>query len=772
MRKLAMAAIAFSVAIFTANYILPIKWLLRVAALIAGVGIVFITILIILKKNYKLYAVLMLFFAIGLYSFYFHNRNTVIVAEEYAGESHWVMAEVLDFPEIYDDYCRIIVRLESGKQQKLKALLYDNDKQLLEAKPGNKIYMAAHVKAADTLYGEKYDNYHSKGIYLKLSSAGYVQLFDGFKIKYLPQYVSHFLSAKINEIFPDDTEVFMRSLMLGDKTDFYDSEELYVSLSRAGLMHIVAVSGMHISFLVGLMQSLLGRGRRSAFMCIALLWFFVFVTGAGASVIRAAFMHTYFLMAPILRRQNDSITSLSVILATLLLINPFAIASISLQLSFGAMCGIVLFSDKIHRMLSSKLSTFSGSIILRGIVASISCSLSVMVFTIPLTALHFGNVQLLSPVTNLISLWAVAACFCWGWISCALSVFPVLGVLSATLCSYLARYIILVAKLISAIPFSVLYMQTKFAYLWVVGVYVLFAVPYALRIKNIAVYLTFAIFSALSAALLMYGTAMYYKTHETLNILDVGQGQCVTLLTGESTIVLDCGSINTLDNAGAIAASHLYSRGRPAVDMLVLSHLHEDHASGAVMLMEMMKVKTLILADNYDETDPLYLELSDCARRRGTELIQIDEDYTVRTGDTVVELLYNDSSADENESCIISKITHKGIEFLAMSDASRKMERGLVEEYDLSSIDILLVSHHGSKYSSDAKLLEEIEGETAIISTGWNYYGHPDDETLDALETYGYNVYRTDELGDIEIRVGNSYVEKNWKDRYEIKLPR
>jgi competence protein ComEC len=90
--------------------------------------------------------------------------------------------------------------------------------------------------------------------------------------------------------------------------------------------------------------------------------------------------------------------------------------------------------------------------------------------------------------------------------------------------------------------------------------------------------------------------------------------------------------------------------------------------------------------------------------------------------------------------------------------------------FSRASLNILCLLFDSA--SSDAKLLEEIEGETAIISTGWNYYGHPDDETLDALETYGYNVYRTDELGDIEIRVGNSYVEKNWKDRYEIKLPR
>ena len=159
----------------------------------------------------------------------------------------------------------------------------------------------------------------------------------------------------MEKIFPADTAVFMKSLMLGDKSEFYNDDALYCAMSRAGFMHIVAVSGMHVSFLVGLLQFILGRGRRSAVICIALVWLFVLVTGASPSAVRAGFMQSMLLMAPVLRRENDAVTSLSAILALILLSNPYAAASISLQLSFGAMAGIICFSGKLFEAAMNKL---------------------------------------------------------------------------------------------------------------------------------------------------------------------------------------------------------------------------------------------------------------------------------------------------------------------------------------------------------------------------------------------------------------------------------
>ena len=95
-----------------------------------------------------------------------------------------------------------------------------------------------------------------------------------------------------------------------------------------------------------------------------------------------------------------------------------------------------------------------------------------------------------------------------------------------------------------------------------------------------------------------------------------------------------------------------------------------------------------------------------------------------------------------------------GQSLLFLADATVEMQQKLLIEKDLSVIDIFAVSHHGSKYSTSRALLELIGGDDAIISVGHNYYGHPAKETLDALKRWGYNVYRTDLDGNIEIVIG------------------
>lgn len=759
MRKLALAAISFSAAIFTANFFLP-EYELAALSAVATAGLLLYA---IGRRRVKALGTALFFFALGLFCFHIHSRNTLEKAELLAGETCMVAAEVQDFPEVYDDYCRLNVRLKSADLPKFKAILYDNDKKLCDAKPGDIVCLKAKISPADTLYGEDYDNYHSKGIYFKLSSQGSEQVIRSFDAAYIPRYVSNWLSGHISSIFPADTEVFMRSLMLGDKSDFYDDTRLYVDMSRAGLMHIVAVSGMHISFLVGLLQGILGKGRRSALICIALVWLFALVTGSGPSVLRAAFMHSYFLMAPILRRENDSVTSLSVILAILLAINPFAAASISLQLSFGAMCGIVLFADKINRALLGVVPAHAGRGLVRTLTASVACSLSVMVFTVPLTVIHFGNVQLLSPVTNLISLWAVSICFCWGWFSCALSVIPFVGTVSAWLCSWLARYIFLAAGLISSMPFSVMYMETLPAWIWLFASYAMFILAYLFRKHRMPAFILAFTISAVSAAAVIIGSAAYSRTYDSINVLDVGQGQCISILSPEAAVVLDCGNINTVDDAGMKAAAHLYSRGRDSVDLLVLSHLHEDHADGAVMLMEMIKVRNLALPADCDAESGIYRQIVETAVRNGTKLIPVDYDMKLSVGGIEIEFIKSGYGEDENERCLITRLELSGAQLLAMADASCRMEQKLVEEHDLSDTDVLVVSHHGSKYSNCDVLLDEARAELAVISVGYNYYGHPAEETLEALQTYGYNVLRTDLDGDIEIKIGNSYGKKTWE---------
>ena len=753
MRKLAIGALAFSAAVYAANYILPLGWLIVPAVLLAVAAAA----LAALRERWVRGAVIaMLSFSLGLLSFYVHYELTAKRAQTLAGEQREVRVRLTGYPVSYGDYCRAEGRVISDGLPRLRAIVYDNDGSIGGAAPGQILTFAASFNTADKLYGQPYDYYHSKGVYLKLSSRGEIQVEDGgFAPGSLPVRLSHYLSGRVDSVFPRDTACFMKSLMLGDKSGLYDDEALYNDLSRAGFMHIVAVSGMHIAFLVGLIRLLLGATRRSSVICIALVWGFTLITGASPSTVRAAIMQSMLLMSSFFQRENDPVTTLSAALALILLQNPFAAASVSLQLSFGAMAGIMLCASPVYSALSGCLPERLRGGAVRYILSTLASSVAVMVFVLPLTAAHFGSVPLLSAVTNIAGLWAVSLCFCGGWISCLLSLIPALGAAAAWLCSWLARYIFLVARLVSDVPFAALYTQTEGSWLWIGCTYLFFAAALKLKWKAVCRLALPALLSAaLLAAVLLRSDREYTLGRPTVGVVDVGQGQCVAAISGEDTVVVDCGNSLSAENAGELAGAYLKSCGRDRVDLLVLSHLHADHANGAVMLMEIMPVDTLILPRSDGGDAELRDSIVRCAALHGTELVELTDDARVHCGDIELDILVPVGAGGENEDCLVTVLSIGEYDVLLSSDSSAQIERELIKKRELGNTELLIVGHHGSKYSSCGELLRAIGGGDAVISTGYNNYGHPAEETLERLAECGYNVYRTDQDGTVEIRIG------------------
>ena len=328
MRKLATAALAFSAAVFLANYALPVDRLLVPAVLSAVLG----ALLALFQRRWLTPAVLALvFFSLGLLQYRLYAGRTLERAAGYDGQTASVEGRLLDYPDVYDGYTRLLIRIEDGDLPHFKAVVYDNGHLLDNARPGDRVRFTASVRSADTLYGKPYDNYIVNDIFFRLTRKGDARLTsDGFSLRALPVRLRQLLCSRADEVFPADVRPFLKALMLGDRDDFYADDALYVSMTRAGLMHVVAVSGLHVAFLVSLLQFILGKGRTGTLVSIAAVWLFVLVTGAGKAAVRAGFMQTLLLLAPILRRENDPVTSLSAVLALCLCVSPFAARSSSI----------------------------------------------------------------------------------------------------------------------------------------------------------------------------------------------------------------------------------------------------------------------------------------------------------------------------------------------------------------------------------------------------------------------------------------------------------
>ena len=753
MRWLATAALAFSAAVFAACYALPVAWL----PICAGAGMLLALLTAVLPKRGRFLRALplaLLAIAAGFGCFYVHDLRTRTPARLLDGQSLSISGVVLDYPQLYDGYCRAQIRLNTRGLPKLEALVYDKGMWLSEAVPGQRVDFRGVCSAADTRYGQHDDFYNARNVYLRIRAESAVKVSGRSSARYLPARAAHFLIRQIQDLFPKDTAPFMRSLLLGDKSELYENRELYLAMSRAGLMHVVAVSGMHVAFLVSLIQLLLGKTRRSSVLCLVLVWFFVLTTGAGPAAVRAGFMQSLLLLAPLVRRENDPVTSLSAALGLILLVNPFAAASVSLQLSFAAMAGILLLAEPMTNLVQESLPEA-----LRGPLKSAAditaTSLSVMLLTAPLLVVHFGYLPLLSPLSNVLALWAVSACFCGGFLCCGLgAIWPLLGRIAAWLVSWLSRYLFAVAGLVSSLPLAVVYMEGVLPLLWVLLCYGLFTLSFVSSLRARWKLLLPSALSALSLCLMLLSVRSAYEGGRgVVTIHDVGQGQCVSVFSGDKTLLVDCGSTGSLENAGEKAAAYLRACGRKQVDVLLLSHLHADHANGVCTLMEMIPVKQILLPEEEEEENGLLAEIRKSAARKGTEIFCLSADMDLSLGGIRATVFVPLAGKSADESCLMTRVSLGDFDVLIPGDAGKSQERALLERQDLSGTEVLIVGHHGSRSASSGEWLAALGGETAVISVGYNTYGHPSNEVLERIDAYGYNVFRTDRNGTVEIRV-------------------
>lgn len=283
---------------------------------------------------------------------------------------------------------------------------------------------------------------------------------------------------------------------------------------------------------------------------------------------------------------------------------------------------------------------------------------------------------------------------------------------------------------------------------WAGFVYLLFALYLLSRAKEkrpilpvCACVITFCLSALLTASTVR-------QSDLTLSVLDVGQGQSVAVFSGNSVALIDCGGSG---DPGDTAATYLQSFGRNTVELLILTHFHEDHAGGVPTLMERMKVRAIAMPD-VDEDSALRREIETMAEEQGTTLY-----YITRTSSVTIEgttfTLYAPAadSGDSNEQCLSVLCTGGDWDALFTGDMPMEEELRLLNRESLPDIELLAAGHHGSKYSTGENFLAALRPEIAVISVGYNTYGHPTPETLARLEAIGAEIYRTDEQGTITI---------------------
>ena len=597
-------------------------------------------------------------------------------------------------------------------------------------------------------------HHRSEGKFLLLYDDGNLKITDADKAPWfcLPAVWRNKLLTSIEQLFPEDTAGFAQAIILGERDNL--DYKTQTSLKVSGIQHVVAVSGLHVSVLFGLLQVLTFKKRYiNLFVSVPLLIIFAAIVGFTPSVTRACIMQILMIIAEIAFKDYDPPSALAFSVLIMLVVNPLAITSVSLQLSAGCVIGIILFYERIKSWIQSR--KWYGSAEGKGILpkikrwstASVSVTLSAMVITTPFVAYYFGAVSLVSVFTNLLALWCITFIFYGIIVCCALSIisFGVAGFI-ANIIAWPIRYVLLVSRLCSKVPLAAVYTRSVYIVIWLVVCYVLFVVFLLLKKKHPIVLFSSCVCLLLTAVFISWMEPRLYSTYATF--LDVGQGQCIILQSGGHTFLVDCGGSRDTD-AADIAAETLLSRGISQVDGIILTHYDRDHAGGVAYLLTRIRADNVYLPYMVDEAG-LGAQVSEMS---GEHVVSIQKDLDVLFSTGKMRIFAPDAYDLGNESGICVLFQTENCDILITGDRGELGEMLLLHQYTLPQIDVLVAGHHGSAGSTSDRLLSQTKPETVVISVGKNNpYGHPAEALLNRLNATGCEIFRTDIDGTIIYR--------------------
>lgn len=754
MRKLATAALSFSAAVFLAQYLVPASWLVFCCIVFAApalIGLFF-------KGGARLRILLIcLGLSAGFIWSYAYTSVFFKPAEKLNGMTETVTAVVCSEPVATDYGSKALVKVNIDGALAVKTQIYTFG-GVPGIKPGNTVRFTAAFRIADTIYGEQTDTFVSRGIYLLANVRGEPELIDASEpLSYFPIRLASALGRMIGTIFPENTAVLIRALLLGDTTGISKDTTLSSSLQATGTSHIVAVSGMNIAFLIGFLSLFIKKKRVLTAVGIPVIVLFMAVVGFMPPVVRAGIMQIFLMIAPVFKRENDPVTSLSASLMLILLFNPFAAVSAGLQLSFAATLGILLFSERIFTALDALLRArlFDRCTLLRKplriIFGCFSTTIGALALTVPLTALHFGSVSLIAPLTNIVILWAVTLAFCGGIVAVATGfIYAPAGAVLASAVGLPVNFITKTTEILSHVPFASVYTENPGIVIWLVYIYLLLVAILIWRL-SLRQLLYPACLSAVFLCLILVMTSLSsYCRRLSLTALDVGQGQALVIMSGKCTAVVDCGSFSGKDSAD-ITVKHLQSRGRTGINLLILTHYHSDHTNGVAELLKRVNVSAIALPAPEASDGSIPEDIFGLALEKGIPVIRVTESLTVSFNNAVLTLYAPPEGIGENERGLSVLCSENGFDALITGDMSAESERRLAAAEKLPDIELLVAGHHGSRNSTSSELLETVKPETAIVSVGYNKYGHPSRETLERLALNGIMVYRTDQAGSVTI---------------------
>jgi len=594
---------------------------------------------------------------------------------------------------------------------------------------------------------------------------------DQKSIPYFIYVIKKKFYQSLNELYQGKAQAIIKALLLGERGEI--SPELNLAFARCGVIHALAISGLHIGY-IGIiffvLFSLLRFNYRARIVAVLIsIFFYDLLIGFEPPIVRASLMMAIFLLGRLFQRPTDILNVISTAAIIILLIKPQELFQASFQLSFAAILAIVylygrlkIIFDKLSffvKFTRSKLGEFIGTLFIVSLAAQLG--------TLPIAAYYFGRIPLAAFLLNLLVIPLVGIIIALGFATLIFSLVSTpIAALYATTNMLCLDFLIGVIERVGKLQFSA-FEISKVGLIFIFVYYFMVWIVLNLDKKLYRKILTYAIITG--ALIFTWKPIASSQRFMQVIFFDVGQGDAalVTFPDGKN-ILIDAGpKLEDFDAGEFFILPFLKREGIQRLNTVILSHADNDHIGGMASIFRNIKVDKV-----YDSG--LYQESSICSTYQYLlDSLQIQHEM-IQAGNRLEGLknfgvyvlhpgkVFKDQFKDDINNCsVVVKIVYGSSSFLFPGDIEDLAESVLLKYRELLRADVLKVAHHGSSTSSTMEWLKLVQPQFAVISAGRNNrFNFPDSRVLNRLNQLGIITIRTDLNGAVVFRTDGNKLER------------
>ncbi|MEG2645667.1 MAG: ComEC/Rec2 family competence protein [Clostridia bacterium] len=694
------------------------------------------------------------------------------------------------------------------------SVMFGGDTFLLKVfkdKYNNKDENKNFLKSIDYKYGdeivlngkiiipEKLNNPYEFDYKKYLNSKGYVGSIATYSTKKIGENKKSFIFSlaykikekiemKIDNLLPQKEANLFKSMIYGN-SKFLDNT-IKENFRKDGISHLISVSGYNVFCIVYILSILLKNinEKLKKIIMIVVLLIFAIISLLSPSVLRAVIMASIIILFD--SKKNTILKRLEISSYIILLLNPYNVFNISFLMSYTATLSITLFYNLIKSLFDVKIRKILKCgydikgrlkktiyIFLSYINRILSFSFSVYILVIPIQLFFFSSFETRAIFSNLVITTIASFEQMIGIMYLFFCHVPIISNILINANYTLLNIIIYISNLLANVNLPTLEVPNLGSISILIYYSLVFIYRFRSNISNFLLkknckkldkFIRKKMWICTSIYILyiitIYVYIIYFESY--VYFFNVGQGNSCIIKSKKSVVVIDIGSTSN-GVASNILNNFMKKKAICKIDLILLTHMHEDHMNGLKGVIESVKVDKVCYFPNQDKNTSEFNEVYEILRKEKISKIEIGEKETLSIADIFIYILSPPANfviKDKdilNANSLVSLVSIKNKNFLFMGDATKNTENYIFNNSDtfkkvydkLQNLEAIQVGHHGSNTSSSELLIKNINVKNAIISAKKEKFGHPNEEVLKRLKSNNIKIHITQKCGAIKFKI-------------------